>query len=150
MIEHWLSEHQVHFEVIPHETAYSAQKTAHAEHVSGNRFAKPVILTDDDHYYMLVLPASKRVSIAKAGKILGKPVHLATEVQMKELFGECELGAEPPFGSLYSMTTYMDKALVDVPFIVFRAESHSKSIKMGIKDYKMLEHPIVDDFTGSH
>lgn len=147
MIENWLTEKDIDFEVIEHDEAFTAQKTAHAEHVSGHRFAKTVIVTDGENHYMLVLPASRHVNLEKAMDVIGKPVMMASEAQMKELFGDCELGAEPPFGSRYGMPTYADASLAEVPFIVFRAGTHTKSIKMDFGDYRKLENPVTGDFS---
>jgi len=147
MIESWLTERDVDFEIIEHDRAFSAQKTAHAEHVSGHRFAKTVIVTDGENHYMLVLPASRHVNLEKAMNVIGKPVMMATEEQLKELFGDCELGAEPPFGSRYGIPTYVDSSLADAPFIVFRAGVHTKSIKMDFADYVKLENPVQGDFS---
>ncbi len=146
MIEEFLRNKGVGFEVIQHEVTYTAQETAASEHVSGHMFAKTVIVTDGESYYMLVLPASKHVDVKKAGKLIGKKVKLASEEQMKPLFAECEVGAEPPFGSIYSMKSFLDESLESQESIVFRAGSHEKTIKMAYADYAKLEGPTVGAF----
>ena len=146
MIEEFLRNRGVGFEVIRHERAYTAQETAATEHVSGHIFAKSVVVTDGEKYHMLVLPASRDVDFKKADALIGKKVRLATEDEMKPLFSECELGAEPPFGSVYHLPTYVDESLAERRDIVFRAGTHETSIKMRYKDFLDLEKPTVAAF----
>jgi len=146
MVEEFLRNKGVGFEVLRHEVAYSAQETAAAEHVSGHAFAKTVVVTDGQDYHMLVLPASRNVDLKKAGKLIGSKVRLATEEEIKPLFSECELGAEPPFGSIFRLKTFVEESLVLQPDIVFRAGTHEKTIKMAYGDYEELEGPAVGSF----
>jgi Ala-tRNA(Pro) deacylase len=147
MIENMLREKGVEYEVIPHRLAFSAQQTAAVEHVSGHIFAKTVIVTDGEKFHMLVLPGSHQVDMSLAEKLLGPGLRLAMEEEMAFLFPESELGAEPPFGSMYDLKTYVDGSLTEKEKIVFRAGSHERSIKMRCADYMALEKPTVACFT---
>ena len=146
MIEEFLRNKGVKFKVHQHELAYTAQETAAAEHVTGYMFAKTVIVTDGKQHYMLVLPAPYKVDIKKAKAAIGKKVKLAPEGSTEGLFPECEVGAEPPFGSAYHMPTYVDSALAEQENIVFRAGSHEKTIAMRYEDYARVESPEVGAF----
>lgn len=146
MIEDFLRDKGVVFQVIPHDVAYTAQETAAADHVSGYKFAKTVIVTDGEKHYMLVLPAPYEVDKEQAGELIGSKVRLVSEDEMTRLFPDCELGAEPPFGSMFQMPTYVDEAQEAQKEIVFRAGSHEKTIKMAYADYVKLEKPVVGSF----
>ena len=50
------------------------------------------------------------------------------------LFGDCELGVEPPFGNLYDMPTIMDKALEKDDHILFQGGTHEKTISISMAD----------------
>ncbi|MCJ7730323.1 MAG: hypothetical protein MUO27_10670, partial [Sedimentisphaerales bacterium] len=76
-----------------------------------------------------------------------KSVELAEEEEIGKLCGDCELGAEPPFGNLYDMPTIMDKALEADDHIVFQAGSHDKAIRMRMADYCKLVKPRVLEFS---
>ena len=141
MIEEFLTNKGVEYEVIRHELAYTAQEAAAADHVSGYLFAKTVIVTDGERYFMLVLPAPHDVDMEKAGRMIGSDLRLATEREMGPLFPGCEVGAEPPFGSAFNMPTYVDAALTTHDNIVFRAGTHEKTIKMNCEDYLAVEEP---------
>jgi len=140
-VQRYLEENAVEFEVIRHETAFTAQEVAASEHVTGHKFAKTVILKAGDDAYMFVLPASRHVNVKKAADAVGKELRLATEEEMKELFPDCQIGAEPPFGKLYGMPTYVDTTLQQVDEIVFRAGTHDTTVKMSYAAYEKLETP---------
>jgi Ala-tRNA(Pro) deacylase len=74
-------------------------------------------------------------------------VDLAEEEEVGRLFGDCELGAEPPFGNLYDIPTIMDKTLEDDDHIVFQAGSHNKAIQIRMADYRKLVKPRVLEFS---
>lgn len=146
MIENFLQNRDVDYEVIRHELAYTAQETAAADDVSGYEFAKTVIVTDGQEHYMLVLPAPFDVDMEGASDLIGQEVRLASEEETEPLFPECEVGAEPPFGSAFHMLTFMDESMEGEDHIVFRGGNHEKTIKMSTADYIQVEEPTVGEF----
>jgi len=148
-VQEFLKEKGVSFEVIPHEQAYTAQEVAAAEHVTGHRFAKTVIAKGGDEAFMLVLPASRHVDFARAAKLAGTKLKMVSEEEMKKLFPDCEIGAEPPFGAEYGLKTLVDDSLTEMGEIVFRAGTHDQTIKMSYADYASVANPAVGSFTAS-
>lgn len=146
MVEEFLRKRGVDYEVVSHQRAYTAQETAAVEHVSGYLFAKTVIVTDGDEFYMLVLPAPYRADLERAGEMIGAEVELASEDRVASLFPDCEVGAEPPFGSQFGIETYVDTSMQERDEIVFRAGSHQKTIKMSYSDWEEIEKPVVGSF----
>ncbi len=53
----------------------------------------------------------------------------------------------PPFGNLYGLPTYVDRALSKEDFIVFEAGTHTDAIKLQYKDYEQAVNPVIEDFT---
>lgn len=142
-----LSESGVEFEMVMHEQAFTAQRVAEVEHVSGHRFAKTVIArSPDGKFFMFVLPAPKHVDFEKASEIVGQELKMATEPEMKKLFLDCQVGAEPPFGSVYNVPTYMDEHLLDVEKLIFRCGSHDKTLQMSLRDFLNVEDPKIAEF----
>ncbi|MFO8007572.1 MAG: YbaK/EbsC family protein [Candidatus Brocadiia bacterium] len=141
----WLDAQGVDYDVIPHEQAFTAQEVAATEHVTGHKFAKTVIAMAGDQPRMLVLPASRHVDFQKASDLVGEELEMASEEQMKEVFPDCEIGAEPPFGSQYGVPTFVDESLARWDEIVFRAGTHDKTVRMGYDDYVALEEPKVGE-----
>ena len=145
-IAEFLKEKSVSFEQHEHVPAYTAQEVAAEEHVSGNLLAKAVVVIGDKGYAMCVLPASYKLDMGKVAKSLkAKGVRLADETELAKLFPDSEVGAEPPFGNLYNMTTLVDEHLAEDDEIVFQAGTHRNSIRMKYGDYAKLVSPKVTD-----
>jgi len=144
----FLDKSGVKYEVTEHKPAFTAQRMAAAEHEPGKYVAKPVIVRADDKYLMCVLAACYKIDLGALKKQLGaKKVELVEEKDMGKIFGDCELGAEPPFGNLYDLTTIMDKALETDDHIKFQAGSHDKAIRISMADYIKLVKPKVLEFS---
>jgi len=96
---------------------------------------------------MAVLPASYKVDFGILREITDeKEVRLASELEFKYLFPDCETGAMPPFGNLYNMVVYAAKVLTEDNEIAFNAGTHSEIIQMTYRDYERLVHPRVLKF----
>lgn len=141
-----LKQNKVDYEILQHPEAVTAQRIAQAEHVTGRRHAKVVMLKAGQQQLMTVLPADHHLDFEKIEKVIGKSAILATEDEFKSLFPDCAIGAMPPFGNLYGVPTYVDRSLAEEDYIVFEAGTHSDAIKLGYRDYEKLVNPRVADF----
>ncbi len=140
----FLDKNGVHYEVLSHRQAFTAQEVAAVQHVPGMEVAKVVMLRSGTEFVMAVLPAPYRVGLDRAKAVLGKPeVTLATEEEFKGLFPQCEPGAMPPFGNLYNLAVYVDDALAHDEEIVFNAGTHTQTVKMKYADFARLVRPTV-------
>ena len=147
-ITEFLDKSGVKYEVSKHPVAFSAQTMAATMHESGKFVAKPVLVKADDKYLLCVLAASYKIDLqALKRQLSAKSVELATEDEVGRLFPDCELGAEPPFGNLYDVTTIMDKSLEKDDHITFQAGSHEKAIRMSMADFRKLANPRVMEFS---
>jgi Ala-tRNA(Pro) deacylase len=144
----YLEESGVEFEASEHRPAFTAQHLAAEEHEPGKYVAKPVIIKADGNYMMCVLPASCKIDLDSLKRQLGvKSLELAEEKDIAAIFGDCALGAEPPFGNLYDLPTIMDKALEDDDHITFQAGTHEKTVRMSMDDYRRLVNPRILEFS---
>ena len=103
-----LNQNKVHYEILRHAEAVTAQRIAQAEHVKGRHQAKVVMLKSGDQHLM-ALPADRHINLEKIEKATGKPVSLGRENEFKTLFPDSAIGAMPPFGNLYGLPTYVTK-----------------------------------------
>lgn len=141
-VQDLLKKESVPFKSIWHPIAYSAQMTAAYAHVSGNEFAKPVMVRLDGKMCMVVVPASKQIDLNLLREATGAhDVRLAKEQEFKDMFPDCEVGAMPPFGHLYGMRTFVAEKLADDELIAFNAGTHNELIEMTYRDYSNIEHP---------
>jgi Ala-tRNA(Pro) deacylase len=147
-LSEFLDKNGVHYEVLSHRQAFTAQEVAAVQHVPGMELAKVVMLRSGTEFVMAVLPAPYRVDLERAKTVLGKPeVTLATEQEFKGLFPQCEPGAMPPFGNLYNLAVYVDQALTRDEEIVFNAGTHTQTVKMKYADFARLVQPKVVSFS---
>ena len=146
-IDEYLRNEDVEFTRVQHPTAVTAQEVAQSEDVPGDRLAKTVIVKAGDGFVMLVLPATRRAALERASRSLGAEVVMATEEEIEPLFPDVEVGAEPPFGSLYGLKTLADESLAEQITIVFRAGNHRETIEIAWDDYVRLENPQLADFS---
>ena len=144
----YLIQEGVDFESSIHRSVFTAQEMAAEEHVPGMQVAKPVVVKADEKFYMCVLPACHKIDLDALRSQLGaKSIALADEKELSKLFGDCELGAEPPLGSLYNMPTIMDQSMEDDYEIVFQAGNHEEAVRLAMADYKELAKPKILAFS---
>lgn len=147
-ISQFLDSQRIPYQSFTHSPAYTAQGTAQAQHLSGKKLAKVVMVVKDDHeMIMAVVPASHRVDLERLGQVLNTDrIRLATEEEFKDIFPECELGAMPPLGNLYNLEVWIDERLRLQPNILFNAGTHAEIIQMSFADFDRLVHPRVAIF----
>jgi Ala-tRNA(Pro) deacylase len=145
----YLKDQGCSYKITEHNPVFTAERLATVEHVPAHRVAKPVIIrAGDGHYYVCVLPADRKISLYALKQVLDvENVRLATEHEMKMLFPDVELGAEPPLGSLYGMPTLMDRSLSRDKEIVFQAGTHEQAVWMPMEEYKRLVEPRILKFS---
>jgi Ala-tRNA(Pro) deacylase len=145
-LKSFLDENQIPYSVMTHTRAYTAQGAAATMQISGKELAKTVVLCAGGEMILAVLPAPNHVRLDKLASELGKSVRLATEQEFSSLFPDCELGAMPPFGSLYNLAVYVDESLADDEAIVFNAGTHRDAIRIRYDDFVRLARPKVCSF----
>jgi Ala-tRNA(Pro) deacylase len=142
----YLSDAEVDFEVRHHEEAFTAQEEAEAGRIPGHMFAKTVAVRADGDPLLLVLPASHRVDMNRLADELATRAEMISEAEMAELFEDCEVGAEPPFGSQYGLKTIVDSHLAKQERIAVRACNHHEIVLLSYEDYARLEEPEIASF----
>jgi Ala-tRNA(Pro) deacylase len=141
-----LEQHDVPYEVEDHPHAVSAHRLAAAEGISGYDIAKPVMVSVQGQLAMIVIPGAEILDLERVGDVLGhNAVRLATEDEFTGLFDDCEPGAEPPFGNLYGVPTFLDEDLRARPRMVCRDGSHTRTITLATADYVRLVDPEIVD-----
>jgi Ala-tRNA(Pro) deacylase len=149
-LEAYLRENGVPFEIHHHPPAYTAQRVAEAEHISGKMMVKVVMAFADGKMVMLAVPAPKHVSLTKAAEAIGaKEVRLAHEYEFAAAFPDCDVGAMPPFVNLYGIPVYADVELAQDESIVFNAGTHEDTIQMKYADFERLVKPTQRRLSGA-
>jgi Ala-tRNA(Pro) deacylase len=138
-LQSFLDDNRIHYRFCRHEPTYTAQDLAAAEHVSGKRVIKPVVVRADGKLYMCALPACYRVDLGELkDQLMADEVEVVDEHQLRQRFGDCDLGAAPPIGWLYGMTTLLDESLVHGDRVLFQAGTHVDAVEMSLADYRRV------------
>jgi hypothetical protein len=75
----------------------------------------------------------------------GKKARLASRGEFAPAFPDCAAGAMPPFGNLYGVAVYVDRALGRNERIVFQAGTHTVTVSVAYADFERLARPTVAD-----
>lgn len=142
--ETYLRQNSVAYERHAHSVTYTAQHLANLEHVSGYMVAKPVVVKTAEGFALCALAAPEHLDLDRVAEVLqDEQVRLATEAEMAKLFPDCELGAEPPIGSLFGLPTVMDERLKNDEYLVMQAGRHTEAVRVRRDDYERLCQPKV-------
>ena len=135
--------HQAKYQVVPHDPAPIPHEAARSLYVPGRELAKVVVIRHAGALSLAVLASHSRVELERLSAALRDEVSLASEAESASAFPDCEVGAIPPFGSLYGLKTYLDEALTHERHIGFIAGSPTESIRMPFEDYRRVAAPVV-------
>lgn len=143
-----LTYHGIPYQEHHHGPVFSASRLAEAEHVSGHRVAKTVLLADHGRPLGVVLPSCDRLDLARVQDALGNPdLRLATEDQITGWFQRCHPGAVPPLCLRTDERLVMDRSLAHVGHMTFPAGTPEDSVTVRFADWYRAVRPGVGRFT---
>ncbi len=134
----YLDHHGVAYEVIPHPRTESSLETARVSHVDEGHLVKCVLLEDERGYLLAALPASRRVSLADVRERFERPLELATEAELGDIFDDCQVGAVPPVGRAYGIPTVIDESLLRLEEVYFEAGEHEDLVHLEGAEFARL------------
>lgn len=140
-ISQFLNQQHVEFDSLVHPPAFSAQRRASLLQISGRLVAKSVLLCSRDGYSLAILPATHRIDFDQLSEQIGSQFRLARDIEIAELFQDCEWGVVPPFGKLYSIPVLLDDSISSEDQLVFEGQDHLHAIRMRCEDFERLENP---------
>lgn len=145
-----LGKNKVKFEIVTHKKVYTAYDLAQTLGHTLDGIAKTLLVHADipeirkkgKLHYVLVVPASYNIDLAKVKRLLkAKKVDFVKEKMIGKL--GVKPGAISPFGSVRGFGVVMDKALLKTKEILVGAESFTESVRMKVKDFVAIEAPVV-------
>jgi Ala-tRNA(Pro) deacylase len=125
-----LSAEQIPYELLAHRHTETATAEARALGLTPGETAKTIVLRAGDELVRAVIPASARVDLVKAERVLGEPVEIVHEDVLAGAYPEFALGAVPPFGGPQDRVL-VDRRLTGLEHVVFEAGTHEESIRLG-------------------
>lgn len=130
-----------------HPPAYTALEQAAVSHTPGRCAAKVVICFADDQPVQAVVPAHYLVDLERLRRLAGaQAIRLAQENEIATLYPEFEVGAMPPFGTLYGHRVFVEQCFVGEPEMVFNAGTHTDCLCMHYGDFADMVKPVVGAF----
>ena len=135
----FLEKNKIKYEIIKHKIVYTAFDKAQTLKVPEKIIGKTLILKIDGELAMVLISADRNLEINKLKKIVQKKkVELASEKLIKNKIKGVKVGAIPPFGNLWAISTFFDRSLIDQPKIIINGGDYQWSIKIKSSDFKRL------------
>jgi Ala-tRNA(Pro) deacylase len=138
-VEAYLRSHHSGFAHHVHPVAMTAQERAAADHVTGRRVAKPVIVRLGGRLAIAVVRATDRLNLAALEEATGERAELVGVRDFADRFAPCELGAEPPL-ALFGLPIFVDAGLERVPTLVMPAGTHQDAVELDTNAWMRAEH----------
>lgn len=151
-IQKFLDINKIKYEVIEHKTVYTAFDKAATLHTKPAGVGKTVVVVFDGGIYALgIIPANRNLDKKKLiaamnkemegeGAYPYKKVDFASERWMKNHIKGVDLGATPPFGTMFKynlkkncktdLIFFIDKTLTKQPKIIINSGCYEASIKI--------------------
>lgn len=143
----FLNENNVKFIVKEHAPTLTSVDSARERGEPMKIGAKALLVKDDTHFVLVVVPADRKLDTKKLKKVLNtRNLRFATREELFDLTGLVP-GCVPPFGALMSLEMLVDCALFEEEFMAFNAGSLTLSVKMKTSDYKKIVNPKVEEIS---
>ncbi len=143
-LKEFLDKNNIKYVVVSHSRAFTAAAIGAITHIPGREIAKTVMVKLDGNLAMVVVPGSRSVDLnALKAAVPAKTATIVPEPEFSDSFPDCEVGAMPPFGTLYTLPVFVDEMLTHDEEIAFNAGSHRELVRMSYRDFERLEHPKV-------
>ncbi len=143
-LKEFLDKNNIRYVVISHSRAFTAAAIGAITHIPGKEIAKTVMVKLDGKLAMVVVPGSRSIDLnALKAAVPAQTANIVPEPEFSEAFPDCEVGAMPPFGTLYSLPVYVDEMLTRDEEIAFNAGSHRELVRLSYRDYERLVKPKV-------
>lgn len=135
------------YKFIKHKTVYTAYDAAQTMKLKLNEIAKTLVVKADKVYLLVVLPASRKLDLGKLKKVVkAKKIEIARENIMQKVF-KVKPGAITPFGAVYKIPVYVDRALLRAKKIVAGAGTFEDSVVMTAKNFAKAANGVLGDFS---
>jgi len=121
---------KVKYEPIEHRTVYTAFDKAATLKAPLKIVGKTLAVKLDKKPTLVLIPANKNLDKEKLKKVAKvKKINFLREAWMKKNLKGIKIGATPPFGNLWELPTFIDRALFQSPKIIINSGDYNWSIK---------------------
>ncbi|OIQ19861.1 MAG: hypothetical protein BM556_05085 [Bacteriovorax sp. MedPE-SWde] len=144
----YLDGHHYHYQMLTHVPTETALENAKVLDWPRTRVAKVVACEADGERVLLVLPSNERIHVRSLLDNVGySHVKLLSEDELSTAFPGCEVGAQPPFASIYGMSLIVSNHFDQNSEVIFNAGNHREAIKLPIRELMETENPKTAEFS---
>ena len=130
-VSRFLEKAHTEYDLVPHTHTETSVQSALAAHVPLNQVAKAIVLKDKEgKYLMAVVPAHNKLRVRWLSDVMSRDLQLVSEVDLKDIFQDCEMGAVPVFGQAYGIELIWDDELLEADDIYMEAGDHEQLLHM--------------------
>jgi len=137
-LQWYLQQHGLDYDLVPHAHSSSSLESARAARIPAGKLAKCVLLEDERGYLLAILPASCQLDLDEVEEQLHRSLGLASEAEVGELFGDCEVGAVPAAGPVYGVPTLVEDSLLRMPDVYVEAGDHEELVHLSGPAFRQL------------
>lgn len=142
----YLKRAKIGHDVVEHRKVFTAYDLAQTTKIKLEEIAKTLLIRADSALYLVLLRASDRLNLVKLSRTLkAKKVTIAKESDMVKTM-KVKPGALTPFGTLHQLPVVMEQKLATVRTALFGSGSFEHSVRMKLRDFLKLEHPVIGTF----
>jgi Ala-tRNA(Pro) deacylase len=134
-VRQFLDQHHLPYEEVTHQPTSTSLQAAKAARIAPRLLAKAVLLEDDGHYIMAIVPTARHLKLGDMRHRFKRNFGMATEATVKSIFRDCVPGAVPALGPAYGLETIWDESVMSGPELYFEAGDHEHLIRMRTDDY---------------
>lgn len=139
-----LDEAQVKYNIITHRKVFTAYDAAQTTKRKLEQIVKTLVVKAGSDLYLVHLPASKNLNLAKLAKLLGvKKVTIPSEKKIVAAL-KIKPGQLTAFAFMHKLSTVVDKTLLSLPKAIFSSGSLTESIEMSVKEFVKLTDDYID------
>jgi Ala-tRNA(Pro) deacylase len=148
-ITKYLDSADVKYEIIQHRIVYTAYDKAETLKIPAKQVGKTLVVKINGGFAFVLIPASRNLDKGKFKKVVNqwrkkkgekviKNINFVKEAWMKKKLVGVKIGAVPPFGNLWGLPTFAERAIMKNPKIIIPAGNYQESIKITPADFKKL------------
>lgn len=144
-VKKYLDSKGIDYEELAHKTVYTAFDAAQTLQKHLKEIAKTILIEADKTHVLVVLPADKKIDMAKLRSALKvKNVRIPDEKIMIKVL-KIKPGSLSSFGKLHNLEMIIDKSMVSAKKAVLSTGSFTDSVFMKVKDLVQMEEAKLAD-----
>lgn len=137
-LQEFLDWENIDYSIIHHSYTDTSMNTAMAAHIPPRQLAKSVVLCDEEGFIMVLVPADQHVDLPRVNSLYNRHFHLANELEITDLFYDCEEGAVPALGEAYGFEVMVDEQLEHNRQIYLEGGDHRALIRLPAETFHNL------------